>query len=210
MIVKDFSETSNQGMYKLTPEEGPAFFIRKEYLVKVDFDSIKVGESIENNYVDELLDAGLICAVEFKALSYLARAEQCFSGLKRKLIEKKFNEEYVGKALRYLAEKNYLSDERFSEAWLHDRKINHYEGRTKLQKELLARGIEKRIVNAAIENFFLENDELLICKKACEKFVRLGKRNEKLIAALLNAGFSYKMIKQVLEEEKSVGMDTLS
>ena len=51
-----------------------------------------------------------------------------------------------------------------------------------------------------IDEFFEENDEMEICKNACEKLVKKGKTDEKLIAAMMQAGFSYKMIKLVLEK----------
>ena len=43
MIIKSIAETSYSGMYKVAPTEGPAFFIRKEYLPGIDFDAIDVG-----------------------------------------------------------------------------------------------------------------------------------------------------------------------
>ena len=148
---------------------------------------------------DALLDAGLAAAVELKAVTYLARAEQCRAGLTKKLIEKKYDKKYVGMALDYLEKRAYLSDERFARAWLHDRKINHYEGRTKLAGELAARGIGREIVAAALDEFFTENDEAQICQKAYEKFTRQGKEGEKLMAAMIRAGFTYKMIKDIVQ-----------
>ena len=87
MVVKTLVETSYSGMFKLTPEEGSAFFVRKEYLPEGLFEKIDVGVEFSEEEVDSLLDAGLTCAVELKAVSYLARAEQSRFGLSRKLIE---------------------------------------------------------------------------------------------------------------------------
>ena len=102
-------------------------------------------------------------------------------------------------ALDYLEKRGYLSDARYARAWLHDRRINHFEGRTKLAGELAARGIEREVAAAALDEFFTENDETEICRKAYEKFTRHGKDGEKLVAAMMRAGFSYKMIKGVLQ-----------
>ena len=93
--------------------------------------------------------------------------------------------------------RGYLSDERFARAWLHDRKINHFEGRTRLAAELGARGIGREVITASLDEFFEENDENEICAKAYERFVKQGKEGEKLTAAMMKAGFSYKMIKEV-------------
>ena len=48
MIIKSIAETSYSGMYKIVGEEGAAFFIRKEYLPHVNFDSILPGAEFIN------------------------------------------------------------------------------------------------------------------------------------------------------------------
>lgn len=200
MIIKSIAETSYSGMYKIVGEEGAAFFIRKEYLPHVNFDSILPGAEFLNKEEDELLDAGLASVVELKAVDYLARAEQSRFGLTRKLTEKKYEKKYINMALDLLESKNYLSDQRFARAWLNTRRINHFEGRSRLLAELLSRGISKDVAAPAIEEFFTENDEEEICRKAYEKFLKQGKEGDKLINAMMKAGFTYKMFKSMKYE----------
>ncbi len=183
----------------MEPKEGPALYIRKDYLPTLNFDLLEPGAEFNELETDEILDAGLICAVELKAVGYLARAEQSRFGLTQKLVNKKYDKKYIDAALTYLEGRNYLSDARFARAWLHDRRINHFEGRTKLAAELGARGIGREVAAAALDEFFEENDEAQICARAYEKFVKQGKEGEKLVAAMMKAGFAYKMIKDVLQ-----------
>ena len=197
MTVKTLVESSCSGMFKLTPEEGSAFFVRKEYLPEGLFERIDVGLEFDDEETDSLLDAGLTCAVELKAVGYLARAEQSRFGLTRKLIEKKYDKKYVEAALTYLEWRGYLSDLRFATAWLNTRKINHYEGRSRLAAELAARGIARDVAGKALDEFFTENDEDELCRKAYEKLSK-SKADEKLIAALLRSGFSMKQIKSII------------
>ena len=197
MTVKTLVESSYSGMFKLTPEEGSAFFVRKEYLPEGLFERINVGLEFDDEETDSLLDAGLTCAVELKAVGYLARAEQSRFGLTRKLIEKKYDKKYVEAALTYLEWRGYLSDLRFATAWLNTRKINHFEGRSRLSAELTARGIARDVANKALDEFFTENDEDELCRKAYEKLSK-SKADEKLIAALLRSGFSMKQIKSII------------
>ena len=131
----------------------------------------------------------------------MVRAEQSRFGLTNKLINKKYDKKYIDAALTYLENRGYLSDARFAECWLHDRKINHFEGRSKLASELAARGIGREVATAALDQFFTENDEVEICSKAYKKFVKQGKEGEKLVAALMKAGFSYKKIKAILPDK---------
>ena len=197
MTVKTLVESSYSGMFKLTPEEGSAFFVRKEYLPEGLFERINVGLEFDDEKTDSLLDAGLTCAVELKAVGYLARAEQSRFGLTRKLIEKKYDKKYVEAALTYLEWRGYLSDLRFATAWLNTRKINHFEGRSRLAAELAARGIARDVAGKALDEFFTENDEDELCRKAYEKLSK-SKADEKLIAALLRSGFSMKQIKSII------------
>lgn len=199
MQITQLHETSYKGMFKLTPDSGPAFFARNEYLSSIQLESLAVDTDLLESQTDQLLDAGLACVVELKAVEYLARAEQSRFGLNRKLIQKKYNKKYIDMALDFLESVNYLSDERYAQAWLNDRKINHYEGKSKLLAELCSRGISKEISTAAVQTFFTENDEQEICKKACQKLIKKGKENQKLVEALIQSGFSYKMIKDVFE-----------
>ena len=197
MTVKTLVESSYSGMFKLTPEEGSAFFVRKEYLPEGLFERINVGLEFDDEETDSLLDAGLTCAVELKAVGYLARAEQSRFGLTRKLIEKKYDKKYVEAALTYLEGRGYLSDLRYATAWLNTRKINHFEGRSRLAAELAARGIARDVAGKALDEFFTENDEDELCRKAYEKLSK-SKADEKLIAALLRSGFSMKQIKSII------------
>ena len=197
MVVKTFVESSYAGMFKFTPEEGSSFYIRKDYLPEGLFEKIDVGLEFDDEETDSLLDAGLTCAVELKAVGYLARAEQSRFGLTRKLIEKKYDKKYVEAALTYLEGRGYLSDLRYATAWLNTRKINHFEGRSRLSAELAARGISREVATAALDEFFSENDEDEICRKAYEKLSK-SKADEKLIAALIRSGFSMKQIKSII------------
>ena len=203
MIIKSIEPTSYEGMYKLTPEQGVVFYARQDYLsgIGIVLDDVQPGAEFIDDDEEALLDAGLICAVELKAVSYLARSEQCRFGLKRKLLAKQYKSEYIDKALSFLESKNYLSDERYAAAWLNDRRINHYEGQTKLLLELQSRGIDKAVAADAVKEFFTDNDEEEICRKAYERFVKKGKSEDKLIEALLKAGFAYKLIKNVIDSE---------
>ncbi len=203
MVVKTLVETSYSGMFKVTPEEGSVFYVRREYLPQGLFERVDVGASFDDEETDFLLDGGLTCAVELKAVSYLARAEQSRFGLSRKLIEKKYEKKYVEAALTYLEGRGYLSDLRFARAWLNTRRINHFEGRSRLLSELLSRGISRDIAASALEEFFSEHDEDEICLKAYEKAYSKKKDGDKLTAALMRQGFSLKQIRQAAESFSS-------
>lgn len=185
-------EITSSGLCRIVSSEGGAFFMRPEYLVtlqKEDFFSRTVFNEEETQ---EILDSGLITAAECKAVDYLARSEQCRTGLLKKLLEKGYEKEHIEPALDYLEKVNYLSDRRYCRSWLNTRKINHAEGRSKLLSELLGRGIQKETADNALDEFFSENDEKEIAVRCFNKLLKKGKTGDKLTAAMIQQGFSYK------------------
>ena len=116
MIIKSIVPMAYEGMYKVSSNACSSFYVRQEYLNTVKIDSIESGAEFNEVETDEILDAGLTCVVELKAVEYLARAEQCKFGLCNKLRAKKFEKKYIDNALSYLESKNYLSDKRFATA----------------------------------------------------------------------------------------------
>ena len=200
MLVKKFEVTST-GLCRITPDQGAVFYVRKEYLPGIDFDSICAGSDFSEEETSLLLDAGFSALAELKAITYLARCEQCRFNLTNKLVQKGYEKKHIQAALDFLESKNLLSDCRFATAWLNSRKTNHYEGRSRLSAELAARGIGREVACQALDEFFSENDEEEICRKAYHKAWKGGKRDEKLISVMIKAGFSYKMVKQICSEE---------
>ena len=185
---------------KITTEAGPAFFIREDYLTQVDPEAIFAGSVFSGEDEEDIIDAGFCYAAESKALSYLARAEQSRFNLARKLGAKGIEKRYAEKALDYLERKGWLSDARFSRAWLDVRKINHLEGRSRLASELAFRGVARSVADAALDEFFSENSEEAICKKALEKCRRRRMSEDKIINYLRRHGFSQKTIRAASDE----------
>ncbi|MGI5107835.1 RecX family transcriptional regulator [Treponema socranskii] len=201
MVVSETKQVSS-GCIKITTEEGPAFFIRKAYLTHLAPEAIASGSVFSGEDEEDIIDAGFCYAAESKALSYLARAEQSRFNLTRKLGAKGIEKRHIENALDYLEREGSLSDTRFARAWLDTRKINHTEGRSRLASELAFRGISREVADAALDEFFSENSEEEICKKALEKCKRRRMREDKIINYLRQHGFSQKTIRSAANESE--------
>lgn len=198
MVIYDTEQVS-QGCFKISSDAGLAFFIRCEYLKLVEPSQIVSGAVFEDENEADIVDAGLSFACETKAMDYISRAEQSRFGLTQKLINKKYEKKHIAAALDFLEQKQYLCDSRFALCWLNSRKINHFEGKTRLLAELSARGISKEDSQKAVAEFFMENSEEDFCLGAINKLYRLGyEKNDKLYSSLMQKGFSYAMIKKML------------
>lgn len=185
---------------KIAFASGPVFFIRTNYLSHIACENIAVDYECDEAEFADIVEAGLSYVAECKAVNYLSRAEQSRFLLFKKLFAKQLAKQNIDAALDYLEAHNLLSDARFARAFLQSRKINHAEGKTRLRLELAKRGIEKHLADEAIENFFRENDEVSLCKKAFQKCARQKMSDEKTHAFLQRAGFSNKIIREAISE----------
>lgn len=202
MVIKTREQISPE-VLKISSDAGSAFFLRTVYLSLVDEEEIFPCAEFSGEKEDDIIDAALSYSAEVKAEEYLSRSEQSRFALSRKLLNKKHGKKHIEKALDYLEEKNFLSDLRFSRAWLSLRKLNHFEGRTKLSAELASRGIGKEDSEKALDEFFSENPEEELCRKCYEKLSRnpSSGNQEKKIRSMRQKGFSYSLIKRILKDE---------
>lgn len=190
-------------MYEITPSVGSAFFLRVCYLSLLTEENLFAGAELSDEEASDLLNAAVVYGAEFAAMTYLARAEHCRAGLERKLLKKGIEKSAVKKALDYLEQCGNLSDERFAGAWLRSRSIDHAEGRIRLAAELASRGVGRSASKKALDEFFLEKDELEICRRAYKKCQLFKKDTDKIKASLIQKGFTLKQIGIVVSEENS-------
>ena len=220
LVILGIKQTLN-GVYEITPDSGPAFFLRDEYLTLVPKERLlpvkgglggsdvlfcqETKTGMQGVFGQEesadLLNAALVFSAERAALTYLARAEQCRFSLKQKLLKKSIDKDAVEKSLDYLEKAGALDDRRFAGAWLRSRYISHAEGRRKLEGELLKRGICKEDAKEALDEFFSERSEYEVCKRALKKCLKTSKDIQKVRTSLVRLGFSAKNIKKVIEED---------
>jgi len=92
--------------------------------------------------------------IRAKAIDILSRREHSRLELRQKLLTKGFPTELIEMVLQQLVQDNLLSEERFIDNFIHSR-INKGYGPLRIQQELRQRGIEKEMIQQAIDN----NDE---------------------------------------------------
>lgn len=201
MVIREIMQTLS-GVYEITTATGSAFFLRTHYLRVVAEDSIFAGAELTEEEALDLLNAGSVYGAEVTAMTYLSRAEHCRHQLEQKLLKKNHDRNAVSAALDYLEEKGLLDDMRFAGAWLRTRSIDHHEGRNRLAAELSARGVRRDSCQRTIKEFFDENDEAEICRKAFSKLMGTGKTEEKIRLSLVQKGFPLKIINEVIKSDR--------
>ncbi len=199
MVITAVKQTLH-GVYEITSNVESAFFLRAEYLQLVDEQMLSVGHEFNDDETNDILNAALVYSIEVIAMGYLARAEQCRSGLFAKLVKKGLDRNCANMALDYLEQIGYLDDSRFAGAWLRNRSIDHAEGRFKLSMELASRGIRRETAERCLNEFFEEHNEIDLCRKAYKKISLHNRNQDKVMSSLQRLGFSLKEIRVAMKD----------
>ena len=113
-------------------------------------------------------------------------------------IKKGASVELTERVFDRLIQKGYVNDEKFARFWAENRNVRNGTSKRKLQAELTAKGVDRTIVEAVLqESDRSDNDELkkIIAKKAARYDDR-----QKFIAYLARQGFHYDDIQSALDE----------
>ena len=118
------------------------------------------------------------------------------------LQRKAFDEETIEQVLAYLNGLELLDDVAFAQYWIEQRETFRPRSRYALGQELRQKGISREIVAAALE----EVDETAAARRAAEKQANRWAGlpedvfKEKMAGFLQRRGFSYDIIREILEE----------
>lgn len=138
----------------------------------------------------------------FNLLSY--RERSCFE-LKRKLLEKGYNEKDISSVIERLKELSYLDDNRFAYKWIKDRLNYKLRGRNLIKKELLAKGIDSNIIENKIKSLIDNEREISNGIKLARKWLSSKEPDLiKLKRYLYYKGFSVEIIQEIIEKMKLV------
>ncbi|MBN2552610.1 MAG: RecX family transcriptional regulator [Spirochaetales bacterium] len=136
-----------------------------------------------------------------KALGLLARAPHSTCSLRLKLLKRGFDARIVEEILTFLCDKEYLDDRRFAESWLQARTERRPEGRALLLSGLMRKGIRREVAEEAVEDLLTPEVELEHARRALARLKRTGECDpDRLMRKLATRGFSYPLIRGVMEE----------
>ena len=135
-----------------------------------------------------------------RAMDILSRQEISRVGLKRKLAPHAESEEELEKVLDEFAERNWQSDERYAEAYIHSKSRQH--GKLRLQQALVQQGID-----ADISREFMPDKEselqtaIQVLRKKFKQPSRDLKEKQKQVRFLAYRGFDMGTIQAALKSD---------
>ncbi len=138
------------------------------------------------------------------ALRALMRRAHSVYEMRQALERRALEKPAVRRVLERLKQQKLLDDARYARQFVRHRAESRRQGRYRIARELRARGVPDRHIEAALEEIFAETDERTLVRQRLERRLRLlrGPLDERMVASiyrsLLRAGFSTDAIRNEL------------
>jgi regulatory protein len=123
-------------------------------------------------------------AYRFLSLRPRSRAE-----IERKLTDRGFPSDIIGRVMLLLGQLGYVNDREFAGQWARSRTRIRGMGRRRIEQELRAKGIDREIVHETLCRLFEDVAEIDIARKEAEKKLRTLARFEPEVRRRRLAGF---------------------
>ncbi len=157
----------------------------------------------KDGYWEEIAYTKQLEQAKSTALNYISNRIRTEKETVEYLQKKGFEEELVAEVIAFLHQYQYLDDETYCRAWIHDRVQFHPCGRKKMAAELSKKVSDRQLVQMSLEAYFSEEQELDLAMAAAEQKLRTssGKKKagrEQLARFLYSRGYGSSIIGQVL------------
>lgn len=133
-----------------------------------------------------------------RAQRYCATAEHCPADVRLLLSRHGATSRQSDEVIGLLRQQNYLNDERYCKAFVHDKVAFQAWGRIKILAALRAKQLPDSCIHAALQNIddsvYAENIRKLLRSKR-------GQDKQKVMRFMLQRGFSYDDLRQLAEYE---------
>ena len=133
-----------------------------------------------------------------KAEAYCAAAEHCMSEMRSKLQQWEATEEQCDEIIAHLVQHNYIDEQRYCHAFVHDKLLYQGWGRMKMRVHLQAKYLPAAAIKQALEEIeeqtYQEVLQKVITTKQRSLIASDHQDREKLIRFCLQRGFTYEEI----------------
>jgi regulatory protein len=213
MTIVSIKTGTDGELRRIELSDGSLFSFKTCYLPPVFLDesfySPGTGEGKDLNADEEkaFRFASACLRVEKAALQLIARAEQNFFGLSRKLEKRGHDSACVRSVLAHLSELELVDDCRYARLWLESRLSRLSGSPRRLLAALRGRGIDRDDAESALKDCLNPEIEEQLLKHYVEKH-RLAEKTEtssevlSLKYLLKNEGFSYSAVQNYMDEQE--------
>jgi regulatory protein len=181
-----------------------AFGVHEDLVVK---HGLRVGRSLTPEEQQEIERDEQYVQAKQRALDYLAHKPRTEEEVRRKLRRTDVPDPVVEDVVARLYELSYLDDEAYAQDYVRNRFASKKYGPVRIRRELVERGIDRHVAEAAVDELFAEKDVQAVARDHAEKrWARLAdeddvrRRKQKLYRYLRRRGFTSATITPLLDE----------
>ena len=198
MLITQISEVDKKRMMIHT-EEGVSFVLYKGEIRRF---ALQEGEEIASEVYEEIRTDILIKRARKRAMFLLEKMDRTESQLRNKLRQGFYGEDLIDDAIAYVKKYHYIDDNRYAQTYVRYQKER--KSKRQIKMDLMQKGVEREIIEQAIEaEYEPESEQELILKWIEKRKYKIGesdiKEKQKMYQFLMRKGFRSEDILHVLE-----------
>lgn len=167
---------------------------------------LKKGDVLTEKQIEEILNSEEKKSAKERALNFLSYRDRSEKEMRTKLRQVGFDENIIELTINDLKRLKLIDDKKFAASFARGKMISKPMGAYLLKRELQQKGIEKDVIEQAVEKVFAENDQFSIAFKIAEQKVKRiknleeAKKKKRVSDFLLRRGFNWDVVSQVMEQ----------
>ncbi len=145
---------------------------------------------------------------KLKAEKFCVYQDRCHFEVEQKLKSFNISQDTKNQIIIDLIQNDFLNESRFAKSFVRGKFYQKKWGKQKIIIELKKRNIHQNLIDIAIqeinqEDYYNALKKIILKKNVLIKETDIYKRNNKLIQYVINRGYSYNIIKEVLADVKN-------
>jgi len=171
-------------------------------LAAIEAAHLKVGQELDDADIARLQKQDEIERAYERALNFLSYRPRSEAEVRRNLRRKDVEDQVIESVVERLTQAGLLDDGEFARYWVENRVQFKPRGARALRQELWEKGIPDAVVAETLEGFDEEGAARRVAQAGARRMARLDPRDfrRKLSAYMARRGFSYAVIKPLVEE----------
>ncbi len=199
MIITAIEAIENiPSMSRIYMDNNISFCLPKKRIDLLDFTE---GKEISEDVLDYILSTEVYAAAKSAAVKFLSLKMRSSHEIRRKLSEFGYEEATIDRVIENLTEIDYINDYKYAEKFITEKLKFKPESKKLLSMELSHKGIPDDIIDSALEDFDLDEDNVAyeLLKKKYYKYTSFDEKTiHKMKTFLMSRGFSYSQISKAI------------
>lgn len=192
---------AGSGKYLITLDDNKELKLYEDVILKYE---LLLKKDIPVSILPEIEAYNNECDVYYVALKSLKSRFKSSWELRKMLLSKEYPNDFIDIAIKKLESQGYLNDRSFARAYINNQIITSSKGPSRIIKDLIAKGIDNKIIYDEI-NVFDEDTQIEKIEKIIRTSIKSNRNKggnvlkKKIVNDLINSGYSYEVISKVID-----------